>query len=136
MVFYFTLPDAPTNRLCHCQTHVIVVVAVMLEVADMDVVGLSTISSLTALYFNISLNLDIIPTPIEIYLLIHARGYIPKVFSFKTLYPLNPKKSDLFYFLLIRTKQPKLPKLQRAVSSSSALHAMQIYPPPHHTTII
>ena len=35
-----------------------------------------------------------------------ARGYIPKVFAFKNPYPLNPKKPDLFYFLLIRTKQP------------------------------
>ena len=55
-------------------------------------------------------------------------GYIPKVFAFKNPYPLNPKKSDLFYFLLIRTKRPKLPKLQRAVSSSSALHAIKRIP--------
>ena len=53
------------------------------------------------------------------------RGYIPKVFYFKNPYPLNPEKSDLFYFLLIRTKRPKSPKLQRAVSSSSALHAIK-----------
>ena len=56
------------------------------------------------------------------------RGYIPKVFSFKNPYPLNPEKSDLFYFLLIRTKQPKSSKLQRAVSSSSAVHAIKGIP--------
>ena len=57
-----------------------------------------------------------------------GRGYIPKVFAFKYPYLLNPEKSDLFYFLLIRTKQPKLPKFQRAVSSSSELHAIQRIP--------
>ena len=31
---------------------------------------------------------------------------------------------DLFYFLLIRTKRPKLPKFPRAVSSSYELHAI------------
>ena len=56
------------------------------------------------------------------------RGYIPKVFAFKNPYPLNPEKSDLFYFLLIRTKQPKSPKFQREVSSSSKLHAIQRIP--------
>ena len=40
-----------------------------------------------------------------------ASVYIPKVFAFKNPYPLNPEKSDLFYFLLIRTKLPKFPKL-------------------------
>ena len=30
---------------------------------------------------------------------------------------INPEKSDLFYFLLIRMKRPKSPKLQRAASS-------------------
>ena len=44
------------------------------------------------------------------------RGYIQKVFAFKNLYPLNPEESDLFYFLLIRTKRPKYQKFQRAVS--------------------
>ena len=53
------------------------------------------------------------------------RGYIPKVFAFKNPYPLNTKKLDLFYFLLIRTKWPKSPKLQREVSSSSELHAIK-----------
>ena len=57
-----------------------------------------------------------------------SRTYITKVFAFKNLYPLNPQKSDLFYFLLIRTKRPKSPKLQRAVSSSSALHAIKCIP--------
>ena len=56
------------------------------------------------------------------------RGYIPKVFAFKNPYPLNPEKSDLFYFLLICTKRPKLPKLQRSVSSSSALRAIKLIP--------
>ena len=60
--------------------------------------------------------------------LVGDRGYIPKVFAFKNRYPLNPEKSDLFYFLLIRTKRPKLLKLQRAVSSSSALHAIKLIP--------
>ena len=32
------------------------------------------------------------------------REYIPKIFAFKNPYPLNPEESDLFYFLLIRTK--------------------------------
>ena len=59
---------------------------------------------------------------------IMVRGYIPKVFAFKNPYPLNHKKSDLFYFLLIRMKQPKSPKLQRAVSSSSALQAIKCIP--------
>ena len=58
----------------------------------------------------------------------YTRGYIPKVFAFKNPYPLNPKKSDLFYFLLIRTKWPKSPKLQRAVSSSSTLHTIKRIP--------
>ena len=57
-----------------------------------------------------------------------GRGYIPKVFAFKNPYPLNPEKSDLFYFLLIRTKRPKSPKLQRVVSSSSELHAIERIP--------
>ena len=57
-----------------------------------------------------------------------GRGYIPNNFAFKNPYPLNPQKSDLFYFLLIRTKRPKSPKLQRAVSSSSALHAIKCIP--------
>ena len=46
----------------------------------------------------------------------------------ETPYPLNPEKSDLFYFLLIRTKRQKLPKLQRAVSSSSALLSIKCIP--------
>ena len=58
----------------------------------------------------------------------NGRGYIPKVFAFKNPYALNPEKSDLFYFLLIRTKRPKSPKLQRAVSSSSELHAIEHIP--------
>ena len=58
----------------------------------------------------------------------NARGYTPKVFAFKNPYLLNPKKSDLFYFLLIRMKRPKSPKWQRAVSSSSALHAIKRIP--------
>ena len=58
----------------------------------------------------------------------NIRGYIPKVFAFKNLHPLNPEKSDLFYFLLIRTKRPKSPKLQRAVSSSYAVHAIKRIP--------
>ena len=49
----------------------------------------------------------------------YNRGYIPKVFAFKKPYPLNPGKSGLFHFLLIRTKQSKSQKFQRAVSSSS-----------------
>ena len=57
-----------------------------------------------------------------------ARGYIPKIFAFKNRYPLNPEESDLFYFLLIRTKRPISPKFQRAVSSSSELHAIQRIP--------
>ena len=57
-----------------------------------------------------------------------SRGYIPKVFSFENRYPLNPENLDLFYFLFIRTKRPKSPKLQRAVSSSSALHAIKRTP--------
>ena len=56
------------------------------------------------------------------------RGYIPKVFAFKNPYPLNPEKSDLFYFLRIRMKQPKSPKFQRAVSSSSEINAIQHIP--------
>ena len=55
-------------------------------------------------------------------------GYIPKVFAFKNPYPLNTEKSDLFYFLIICTKQPKSPKSQRAVSQSSELHAIQRIP--------
>ena len=39
------------------------------------------------------------------------RGYIPNIFAFKNPYPLNPEKSGLFYFLLIRMKRPKSPKL-------------------------
>ena len=58
----------------------------------------------------------------------HDRGYIPKVFAFKNPYPLNPEKSDVFYFLLIRMKQPKSQKIQKAVSSSSELHAIQRIP--------
>ena len=58
----------------------------------------------------------------------YSRGYIPKVFAFKDSYPLNPKKSDLFYFLFIRTKRPKSSKLQREVSSSSAIHAIKRIP--------
>ena len=54
--------------------------------------------------------------------------YIPKFFTFKNPYLLNPEESYLFYFLLIRTKQPKSPKFQRAVSSSSELHAIQRIP--------
>ena len=57
-----------------------------------------------------------------------GRGYIPKAFAFENPYPLNPKESDLFYFLLIRTKRPKSTKFQRAVSSSSELHAIQCIP--------
>ena len=57
-----------------------------------------------------------------------TRGYIPKVFAFKNPHPLNPEESDLFYFLLICTKRPKSPKFQRAVSSSSELHAIQRTP--------
>ena len=57
-----------------------------------------------------------------------SRGYIPKVFAFKNPYPLNPEKSDLFYSLLIRMKQPKSPKFQRAVSSSSEINAIQHIP--------
>ena len=57
-----------------------------------------------------------------------GKGYIPKVFAFKNLYPLNPKKSYLFYFLLICTKWPKPPKFQRVVSSSSELRAIQCIP--------
>ena len=56
------------------------------------------------------------------------RGYISKVFAFENPYPLNPEKSDLFYFLLIRTKQPKSPKLQRAVPLSSTLHSIKRIP--------
>ena len=59
---------------------------------------------------------------------LRGRGYIPKVFAFENQYPLNPKESDLFYFLLIRTKRPKSPKFQKAVSSSSELHAIQRIP--------
>ena len=57
-----------------------------------------------------------------------GRGYIPKVFAFENQYPLNPVESDLFYFLLICMKRPKSPKFQRAVSSSSELHAIQHIP--------
>ena len=57
-----------------------------------------------------------------------GRGYIPKVFAFKNPYPLNPKESDFFYFLLIRMKRPKSSKFQRAVSSSSKFHAIQRIP--------
>ena len=60
--------------------------------------------------------------------LINCRGYIPKVFAFKNLYSLNPEKSDLFYFLLIRTKRPKSPKFQKTISSSYALHAIKRIP--------
>ena len=56
------------------------------------------------------------------------RGYIPQVFAFENPYPLNTEESDLFYFLLIRTKRPTSPKLQRAISSSSKLHAIQRTP--------
>ena len=66
-------------------------------------------------------SISLMPTPL-------CRGYIPNVFAFKNPYPLNPKKSDLFYFLLIRTKQSKSPKFQRAVSSSSELHVIQRIP--------
>ena len=45
------------------------------------------------------------------------RRNILKVFAFKNPYPPKPEESDLFYFLLIRTKWPKSPKFQRAVSS-------------------
>ena len=57
-----------------------------------------------------------------------GRGNIPKVFAFENLYPLNTEESDLFYFLLIRTKQPKSLKFQRAVLSPSELHAIQRIP--------
>ena len=57
-----------------------------------------------------------------------GRGYILKVFAFKNPYPLNPEESDLFYLLFIRTKQPKSPKFQRALSSSSELDAIQRIP--------
>ena len=56
------------------------------------------------------------------------RGEHTKGFSFKNPYPLNPEKSDLFYFLLISTKQSKSPKFQIAVSSSCELHAIQRIP--------
>ena len=68
MVFYFPLPAPTTKRLCHFQTPAIVVVVVMLEVVAVDVVGLSTLASLTALSFDISLDLDIFSPPIAIYL--------------------------------------------------------------------
>ena len=57
-----------------------------------------------------------------------VRGYIPKVFAFENRYPLNPEESGLFYFLLICTERPKSPKFQRAVSSSSELHAIRSIP--------
>ena len=50
--------------------------------------------------------------------------YLPS----KNPYPLNPEESDIFYFLLIGTKRPKRPKFQRAVSSSSQLHAIKCIP--------
>ena len=50
--------------------------------------------------------------------------YLPS----KNLYPLNPEESDIFYFLLIGTKRPKRPKLQRAVSLSYQLHAIKCIP--------
>ena len=46
----------------------------------------------------------------------------------KNPYPLNPEELDVFYFLLIGTKRPKRPKFQRAVSSSSELHAIECIP--------
>ena len=39
----------------------------MLEVVDVAVVRLSTLASLTALSFNVTLDLDIVPHPIAIY---------------------------------------------------------------------
>ena len=47
--------------------------------------------------------------------------YLPS----KNPYPINPKESDIFYFLLIGTKRPKRPKFQIVVSLSSQLHAIE-----------
>ena len=55
-------------------------------------------------------------------------GYIPKIFAFKNPYALKHEKSDLFYILLICTKQPESRKFQRAVSLSSKLHAIEHIP--------
>ena len=66
--FYFSLPNPPTNLLCRWQTPDTVVVVVMLEVVAVAVFGLSTLAYLTALSFNITLELDIVPPPISIYL--------------------------------------------------------------------
>ena len=60
--FYFLLPAPRSKRLCRCQTPAIVVFVIMLEVtvADVAVVGLVTLSSIT------NLSLYLVPTTIGV----------------------------------------------------------------------
>ena len=76
--------------------------------------------------YNLYLFPHMVCCDIKVYFI--ARGYIPNIFAFENPYPLNPEESDLFYFLLICTKRPKSPIFQRAVLSSSELHAIQCIP--------